>query len=237
MIDSLLCCESFHSIQGEGPSVGKPSVFLRLSGCNLTCSGFGYGCDTRKILQSSKKKMTFEEILDDWERVDWISKLSRGDHLVITGGEPSIQKDSLVKFLDFLVEFIPNLYVEIETNATIFLEELSWRVNQINASPKLSCNGDPREKRYRPEVLRELQKTKKAFWKFVVTKVEDLEEIENDFLKPLRISPNFVWLMPEGGTRDALQAKREWVIELCKEKGMNYSGRLHIETWGERTGV
>ena len=45
------------TIQGEGKRVGKPSVFIRFSKCNFTCSGFSVkytneegieklGCDT-----------------------------------------------------------------------------------------------------------------------------------------------------------------------------------------------
>lgn len=34
--------EVFRSIQGEGPAMGRPALFIRLSGCNLRCEG----CDT-----------------------------------------------------------------------------------------------------------------------------------------------------------------------------------------------
>ena len=30
----------FYTLEGEGEYVGKPSVFMRMSMCNLTCIGF-----------------------------------------------------------------------------------------------------------------------------------------------------------------------------------------------------
>jgi 7-carboxy-7-deazaguanine synthase len=70
--------EIFYSIQGEGARAGDPSIFIRLSGCDLTC-GF---CDTEF---ESGKDFTCEElfayIYDRWPQCNWI---------VWTGGEPML---------------------------------------------------------------------------------------------------------------------------------------------------
>src|SRR4051812_33737371 len=85
--------EIFSSIQGEGFSLGRPSVFVRLAGCNLHCSW----CDTPYTW--------------DWSRFDPRSetlKLSLVDvftqvhafgikNVVITGGEPLLQAKDLAR--------------------------------------------------------------------------------------------------------------------------------------------
>jgi organic radical activating enzyme len=38
--------ETFLSLEGEGPFIGRPMLFLRFYGCNLTCPGFGGGTPT-----------------------------------------------------------------------------------------------------------------------------------------------------------------------------------------------
>ena len=92
--------EIFYSLQGEGFYTGKPSVFVRFSGCNLKCDF----CDTA---HEDGKLMSDEEIIEE------ISKYP-ANNIIITGGEPSLWID------DILIEKLHKAgkYVCIETNGT-----------------------------------------------------------------------------------------------------------------------
>lgn len=104
---SLMVTSIFYSIQGEGPQSGKPAVFVRLSKCNLNCSF----CDA---LFEQGEYMTYDDLLarihsvirDYWEDQDknpplWVTLADKTDDLdykfgvglVVTGGEPAIQKN------------------------------------------------------------------------------------------------------------------------------------------------
>lgn len=107
--------EIFYSLQGEGSFTGVPAVFLRLSGCNLSC-GF---CDT---LHHRGRTMSEEEILDEISAYP-----SR--HIVITGGEPAMQ--TTPEFIGLLHR--NGWFVQIETNGTLPVPpEIDW----ITCSPK-----------------------------------------------------------------------------------------------------
>lgn len=107
--------EIFYSLQGEGFYTGTPSLFIRLSGCNLQCPF----CDTEHIPYTD---MTEREIIEEAEKC--LAK-----HVVITGGEPSLQlTDSLVEGLHGVGK-----YVAVETNGT---HELPSNVDWITLSPK-----------------------------------------------------------------------------------------------------
>ena len=61
--------EIFPTLQGEGPFVGYPSVFIRLGGCNLACDF----CDTEF---DSYKNFSLEKIIIDvsfWEYMGYPS--------------------------------------------------------------------------------------------------------------------------------------------------------------------
>lgn len=107
--------EIFYSLQGEGYFTGTPAVFLRFSGCNLACDF----CDTD---HSHSEEMDLPEILE---------KISAypSRHIVITGGEPSLQLDeTLVSILHDA-----GYYIQIETNGTHPIpEDVDW----ITCSPK-----------------------------------------------------------------------------------------------------
>src|ERR1051325_10188368 len=72
----------FLTLQGEGPYVGQPSVFVRLGGCNLACNF----CDTEF---DSYKKISLKKIISEVKKLSQNSSKKRVRNLVvITGGEP-----------------------------------------------------------------------------------------------------------------------------------------------------
>ncbi len=118
-------CEIFRSIQGEGPSIGRPALFIRLSGCNLRC----WFCDT-KYSWSRSYSMSVEDV------VDVIIK-SPERLIVFTGGEPMLQASDVERIvLDVLR--VDARDFEIETNGLIyykFADGVKERVRVI-VSPK-----------------------------------------------------------------------------------------------------
>jgi 7-carboxy-7-deazaguanine synthase len=118
----------FYTIQGEGPYSGRPSVFVRLAGCNLQCPA----CDTDYT--SSRRFFTINEILRTVN--DLVSglefKYRPTTLVVITGGEPFRQQITpLVNSL-----FNRNYEVQIETNGTLPPQEGLEPFCDIVCSPK-----------------------------------------------------------------------------------------------------
>lgn len=107
--------EIFYSLQGEGYHTGTPTVFLRLSGCNLKCPF----CDTR---HQTGNEMSDEDVLARVLRYP-----SR--HIVITGGEPSLQL--VAGFVEMLHR--NGFFIQVETNGT---HQLPDGIDWITCSPK-----------------------------------------------------------------------------------------------------
>jgi organic radical activating enzyme len=229
----------FYTIEGEGEFVGYPSVFMRLSMCNLTCKGFAsadspHGCDSF-VSWSVKNKMTFNDIYEYIAQNAFNCKLRDGAILKITGGEPLIQQKNLLGLISgYRDRFGYTPIIDFETNATILPDE-KW-VSEFKAtfttSPKLSSNGDPEEKRYKPAVLRWHAENGSGF-KFVINSENDLNEVLEKYIHnpDIKVPSNRVWLMPCCGSRQEHSEKAAMVAELCKKYHFNFSPRLQLVIW------
>jgi organic radical activating enzyme len=232
--------EIFYTIEGEGAYVGYPSVFFRFFGCNLTCKGFAsvdspHGCDSY-VSWSKKNKLSFRETFDIIEREKFVDKLREGAIMKLTGGEPLVRQKQLLKFIHAFQDrygFLPR--IDFETNATIMPDE-RW-VKDFNAtfttSPKLTTNGDPEEKTYKPEVLK-WHKEHNSGFKFVINKSEDIEEIWRKYVKDdkgIQVPLHRIWFMPCCGSRVEHVEKAPTVAEYAKAMHVNFSPRLHLLIW------
>lgn len=228
----------FYTVEGEGHLMGKPSVFMRLAMCNLTCIGFKspdspFGCDSFTSW-SVKNKLTFKEIYTTYfENTGYDHKLKAGAILKLTGGEPFIQQKQLIKFVSYLRDKMGRFVdIDFETNGTILPDDV-WREHffaSFTVSPKLASNGDPVEKRYIPEVL-EYHAEQGSCFKFVVRDEKDVEEVISNYVDKFGIPNNSVWLMPCCGSRKELIERSETVVELCKKYNYSYSPRLQLLVW------
>lgn len=245
----MIVCEYFYSLQGEGTTTGVPAVFLRLAGCNLMCGGNGtqrdkklyngatWRCDTIEVWMHGVSKQNEELAIDMQASCGAITRLREGAHLVITGGEPLIQQESIVDFLVFLEkEYNLKPFIEIETNATIQpIPTLASRVGQWNTSPKLSNSGA--NGRIEPEVLKWFAAQPNTMSKMVISNKQDWDEIMNDYITKELINKNQIVLMPAAGSREELLINNKIVAEIAIYHGVRMCTRLHVEIWDKLTGV
>lgn len=236
----------FFTIEGEGEYMGRRSVFVRFSGCNLTCKGFKspdspHGCDSF-ISWSKHNRMTFADIWDQY----FINKhyshhLHRGAILKLTGGEPLLWESQIFKFIKYIkdkmidVGMSDSFHIDFETNATIKPSD-RWLTEYdkvtFTTSPKLESNGDPESKRYIPTALKWHADNNSGF-KFVVQSEDDVLEVIFNYVNKFKIPRSRVWLMPCCGSRKEQDEKASRVVEWCKDYNFNYSPRLHLQIWDQ----
>lgn len=77
----------------------------------------------------------------------------------------------------------------------------------------------------------------RVIFKFVANGESDIDEIISQYVEPLQIHPTQVWLMPQGISSEQLNSRAQYTIEVCKRYGWQYSDRLHIRIYGNKTGV
>ncbi len=227
--------EIFYSIQGEGLYLGHPSIFVRTSGCNLRCAW----CDTPYTSwDPERNEMEVGEVMD---KICILSPKSFTPHVVITGGEPYMQKE-LPELIHCLKE--QGYPVTVETNGTIFRET---EADFLSISPKLS-NSTPsdsrwkkihEEKRIQYGPLVELIQSARYQLKFVIENKNDLEEVDrivHRIREHVDICNENIVLMPQGREVSEIREKYLLLVEKCLNKGYRLTPRLHVDIWGDQRG-
>jgi len=232
---SLTVSEAFGpTFQGEGPSLGRRCSFLRLGGCNLACSW----CDTPYTWDWTGRNGAAYDPRIELRRLSvdevWSDLRARGaDMIVLSGGEPLLQQDSLIPLLELCRR--AGWRIEVETAGTVTpLSRLAELVDQFNVSPKLTNSGNLLSHRHRPEAIEALAAGGKAIWKFVVVEVTDLEEV-GQFVDRHDLRP--VYVMPEGVEADVVVNRSKALVEPVLARGWNLTTRLHVLLYGNRRGV
>ena len=220
------------TIQGEGPSVGRRAVFLRLAGCNLHCTW----CDTpytwdwtRYDPKAEIKRMAVGEV-----QIALSSQMKAGDILVVTGGEPLLQAKNLERLIAL---YRNDCSIEIETNGTVPLP-LGWTHYSnlsFNVSPKLKHGGDPEHLRLKIPALESYAGANCARFKFVVERDSDIDEIKA-LMEQVDIDPKAIWLMPQGRTVEEIDGRLQMIVPVALREGWNISDRLHLRIWGNQRG-
>ena len=198
---SLKVVNLFATLQGEGPYVGYPAIFIRLGGCNLACDF----CDTE--FEQFRETPLSEILATTHKLAEKIRTL-----VVITGGEPLRQNIS--PLCEALIA--DGFTVQIETNGTLW-RDLPAEVSVV-CSPKMSHG------KYHPlrdDVLRRAQALK-----FIVSaNREDYREV-SDVGQSTSNTPVYVQPMDEYDPQKNA-ANIAHAAQLAQANGYRLSLQMH----------
>lgn len=233
------------TIQGEGPDVGRPCVFLRVHNCATQCPG----CDTYYTWDGSESgtKMDYSSIYETCK------KLSTGSThqtlgLVVSGGEPLLHYQSN-EFKNMMWE-LKKFYGWKSLETSGYVGNKSLNVGQflrfangfdtICLSPKITpcLHGKQTDEELERNIqdFMILYKDRLCF-KFVVKNEVDILAVlrcndRHGFMKSYR-----TYLMPYGNDRDSILESVNWLVPVASQYGFIITPRLHSLLWGAKRGV
>ena len=223
--------ELFYSIQGEGPWMGVPCVFIRFSGCHLRCAW----CDTPYASWHPEgNELSLDDLLEQVQK--WPQAA-----VVITGGEP------------FLFPILPELCQRLKSMGHAVAIETSGSLYQsvvcdlLVISPKMASS-DPDPVRYPSEYSRHrkgrenlvplaqlLKEHPTSVLKCVVGGPTDFTDAQ-ELAQSMALPPSRLWFMPLGTTSLQLDQIGTQVAQWALDLGARYSDRLHVRLWGNAKG-
>lgn len=214
MSTSLRITEIFHSLQGEARSVGRPTVFVRLTGCPLRCQY----CDTAYAFSGGKQR----EIAGIVDEV-----AAYGARCVcVTGGEPLAQ-EGCHALLEALCD--RGWEVSLETSGAMDVSRVDPRVIKVM---DLKTPGSAECGRNLESNIAHLRPHDQV--KFVICSREDYDwaraKIEQhglqDRVADVLLSPSFDQLAPG--------VLADWILE--DRLPVRFQLQLHKVLWGDAQG-
>ena len=234
---TILVNEVFgNTVQGEGPNIGKPSVFLRVAACNQHCVWCDtyYTWDWQRVNKSDEvHPMTASEVIERLREAHLGYEVGKFN-LVISGGEPMLQQQRLQPLLRSITRTSMFREIELETAGTIApVPGFADYIDQFNVSLKLEHSGNPKSLRYNPKAIDMIQNTGKAVWKFVAQKSEDFAEID-EIVEEHELFP--IYVMPEGIDTETIGRHALAILPEVLRRGWTLTPRLHVQMWGQERG-
>lgn len=247
----LRLTEVFASLQGEGLLTGRPTIFVRLTGCNLRC----VWCDTNYSFQGGVE-FTLDEALalivegaarggrwrlDEpglagWRPSPSSPEAARLKEVCLTGGEPLLQLEPLLALAEKLLGL--GFHLSVETGGSLDIAPLVEREGLL-VSLDLKCPGSKMEAKNRFENLALLRPTDQL--KCVVADEQDIKWAAKQIV---RYQPaSHLIFTPVGGLQ------LDWLAELVLGPLISdwlppaLAGRvrllpqLHKLLWGAEPGV
>lgn len=247
--------ELYKCIQTEGSKAGIPHILIRTTGCTHRCwFGDGGWCDSwYTSIHPERGRYTLQDVQN------FLVGNMRIDHLMITGGSPTMHPDLVNEIINLFHEVHEgdSKFITIETEGSHFIKT-DIPIDLISLSPKFKNSipslgiKTPQGKivddsfieqhnkfRLNHEAIRQMIDYHKDFhFKPVVSELEaDIWNDIEEFRKRHGFSKHKVWVMPAGSTREEVIPNYAYVIEQCVERGYNFSGRAHIIAFNDQRGV
>lgn len=209
----LRITETFFSLQGEGRTVGFPTVFVRLTGCPLRCSY----CDTTYAYQGGEWQ-TIDEVL---ERVGQFETR----YVCVTGGEPLAQAHCL-PLLSRLCDEGYN--VSLETSGALDVSQVDSRVSKV-MDLKTPASGE--QSRNLLQNLEYMGANDQL--KFVICDRNDYMWAQEMIIRSELAECCEILMSPSYGQQDAPQLA-DWIVE--DRLPVRYQLQLHKVLWGDEPG-
>jgi 7-carboxy-7-deazaguanine synthase len=209
----LKISEIFHSLQGEARDAGRPTVFIRLTGCPLRCTY----CDSEYAFFGGQW-MHFDDILRETDGY-------RARHVCVTGGEPLAQQ-RCHQLLEILCD--RGYAVSLETSGAIDISRVDERVSRV-VDLKTPDSGE--EGRNLWENLAVL--TPHDQLKFVICSRSDYEWARHQLRSRSLAERCDVLFSPSWGALEPLELA-EWVLE--DRLPVRVQLQLHKLLWGDVPG-